>query len=223
MPRWSARSRSERSSCELANLAKSRFLAAASHDLRQPLHALNLFADQLRADIADAKQERLIGQIRSAVAAMNELFDALLDISKLDAGVLEPSVAEFPIAPLLKRIEATFLAPAREKGLRLRVLPSDAWVRSDPILLERILLNLVSNAVKYTGARRRGRRLPAARRSASASRSWTAASASPKTSSRQSSASSLGWQGQGRQLLADWALDWPSSIACPACSTIRSR
>ena len=151
---------------QFANLAKSRFLAAASHDLRQPLHALNLFADQLRADIADAKQERLIGQIRSAVAAMNELFDALLDISKLDAGVLEPSIAECPIAPLLKRIEATFLAPAGEKRLSLRVLSNDAWVRSDPILLERVLLNLVSNAVKYTerggvvvGCRRRGDRL----------------------------------------------------------------
>jgi signal transduction histidine kinase/DNA-binding NarL/FixJ family response regulator len=151
---------------QLANLAKSRFLAAASHDLRQPLHALNLFSDQLRADPGDAKRGRLVAQIRSSVAAMNELFNALLDISKLDAGHLEPNVAEFPIAPLLERIGATVQALARKKGLRLRVLPTGAWVRSDPILLERILLNLASNAVKYTeaggviiGCRRRGESL----------------------------------------------------------------
>ena len=81
---------------------------------------------------------------------MNELFKALLDISKLDAGVLTPDVSEFPIEHLLKRIETTFAAAAREKGLRLRVVPSSAWVRSDFIMLERILLNLVSNAVRYT-------------------------------------------------------------------------
>ena len=81
---------------------------------------------------------------------MNELFNALLDISKLDAGVLVPDLTEFPINHLLQRIESTFAAAAREKGLELRVVPSSAWLRSDPILLERILLNLVSNAVRYT-------------------------------------------------------------------------
>ena len=81
---------------------------------------------------------------------MNELFNSLLDISKLDAGVLAPSISEFPVDHLLKRIETTFAATAREKGLRLRVVSSEAWVRSDFILLERILLNLVSNAVRYT-------------------------------------------------------------------------
>jgi signal transduction histidine kinase/FixJ family two-component response regulator len=135
---------------ELANLAKSRFLAAASHDLRQPLHALNLFLDQRRGETDQAERSRLDGQIDAAVAAMNELFNSLLDISKLDAGVLAPSVSEFPIDQLLKRIETTFLATARKSGLRLRVVSSRAWVRSDFILLERILLNLVSNAVRYT-------------------------------------------------------------------------
>ena len=81
---------------------------------------------------------------------MNELFNSLLDISKLDAGVLAPSISEFPVDHLLKRIETTFGATAREKGLRLRVVSSRAWIRSDFILLERILLNLVSNAVRYT-------------------------------------------------------------------------
>jgi signal transduction histidine kinase len=135
---------------ELANLAKSRFLAAASHDLRQPLHALNLFLDQRRGETDQVERSRLDAQIDTAVAAMNELFNSLLDISKLDAGVLAPSISEFPVDHLLKRIETAFVAIARENGLRLRVVSSRAWVRSDFILLERILLNLVSNAVRYT-------------------------------------------------------------------------
>jgi signal transduction histidine kinase len=135
---------------ELANLAKSRFLAAASHDLRQPLHALNLFLDQRRGETDQFERSRLDGQIDTAVAAMNELFNALLDVSKLDTGVLAPGISEFPVDHLLKRIDTTFSATARENGLRLRVVTSTAWVRSDFILLERILLNLVSNAVRYT-------------------------------------------------------------------------
>jgi signal transduction histidine kinase len=148
---------------EAANLAKSRFLAAASHDLRQPLHALNLFVTQLRRETDQAEQARLVERIDASVAAMNELFSSLLDISKLDAGVVTPSVSDFPVDDLLKRIEMTFAAAAREKGLRLRVISSQAFIRSDFILLERILLNLVSNAIRYTvgggvmvGCRRRG-------------------------------------------------------------------
>jgi len=135
---------------EMANLAKSRFLAAASHDLRQPLHALGLFVAQLRPDMSAQERGRVVERINASVAAMNELFNALLDISKLDAGGLTPNVANFPVAQLLQRIESTFAEPAREKGVTLRVLPSNAWVRSDFILLERILFNLVSNAVRYT-------------------------------------------------------------------------
>jgi signal transduction histidine kinase/CheY-like chemotaxis protein len=151
---------------QLANLAKSRFLAAASHDLRQPLHALNLFASQLRTETDQAEKGQLILRIDAAVAAMNELFNALLDVSKLDAGVLTPNVSEFPVGGLLRRIETTFLAAAREKGLRLRVVQCRASLRSDFIMLERIMLNLVSNAVRYTarggvlvGCRRRGNQL----------------------------------------------------------------
>ena len=151
---------------ELANTYKSRFLAAASHDLRQPLHALNLFVAQLRAESDPAERSRLVARIDAAVSAMNELFEALLDMSKLDAGILAPNLTEFPVEHLLKRMETTFAEAAREKGLRLRVVPSSAWVRSDFILLERILLNLVSNAVRYTLARRCRDRLPAPRRAA---------------------------------------------------------
>jgi signal transduction histidine kinase/CheY-like chemotaxis protein len=134
----------------LANQAKSRFLAAASHDLRQPLHALGLFVAQLRSQSATGDKGQIVERIDTAVAAMNELFNALLDISKLDAGVLTPNYTEFPILHLLRRIESTFAGMAREKGLSLRIVPTSAWVRSDAILLERILINLVSNAVRYT-------------------------------------------------------------------------
>jgi signal transduction histidine kinase/CheY-like chemotaxis protein len=148
---------------EVANTAKSRFLAAASHDLRQPLHALGLFLAQLRGETNRDERERLLGRIDATVSAMNELFDALLDISKLDAGALALHRTDFPIARLLSRTEATFAGTARVRGLRLRVVQSSAWVRSDSILLERILLNFASNAARYTksggiviGCRRRG-------------------------------------------------------------------
>src|SRR5262245_42285094 len=151
---------------ELANAAKSRFLAVASHDLRQPLHALGLFVAQLRTPLKPEERAKAIERVHAAVREMNEMFNSLLDISKLDAGILAPKIVQFPIARLLQKVETTFDQAAREKGLRLRVLRRDAWVRRDALLLERILLNLVSNAVRYTlrggiivGCRRRGETL----------------------------------------------------------------
>jgi signal transduction histidine kinase len=148
---------------EIANQAKSRFLATASHDLRQPLHALGLFIAQLRGRTKADDRKRIVAGVEAALAGMNELFKALLDISKLDAGAMTPNVTEFPIANLLKRIETTFAGLAREKGLTLRIVDTGAWVISDSILLERVVINLVSNAIRYTstghvliGCRRRG-------------------------------------------------------------------
>jgi signal transduction histidine kinase len=151
---------------ELANAAKSRFLAMASHDLRQPLHALGLFVAQLRTPLKPGERTKTIERIDATRKEMDEMFNSLLDISRLDAGILTPKITEFPIARLLQKIETTFDQTTREKGLRLRVRRSDVWVRSDAMLLERILLNLVSNAVRYTlrggiivGCRRRGEML----------------------------------------------------------------
>ena len=121
---------------------------------RQPLHALGLFVGQLHGRMRADERTRLIARIEAALLAMNELFNALLDISKLDAGVLTPMVTEFPLERLLKRVEATFADAARQKGLTFRAVSSSVWVRSDFILLERIVFNLVSNAVRYTGAGR---------------------------------------------------------------------
>ena len=151
---------------ELASTYKSRFLAAASHDLRQPLHALNLFVARLQGEADLVERARLVEQTAAAASAMNELFDALLDMSRLDAGVLEANLTEFPVVRLLERVQTTFSEAARAKGLRLSIVSSRAWIRSDFILLERILLNLVSNAVRYTvrggiviGCRAQGERL----------------------------------------------------------------
>src|SRR5262245_59434632 len=153
----------KRRQLELANSAKSRFLAMASHDLRQPLHALGLFVEHLRTPLEALERTKMIERVDAAVREMNVMFNSLLDISKLDAGVLMPKIVEFSIARLLEKVETTFDQATQQKGLRLRVIRSDAWVRSDPLLLERILLNLVSNAVRFTlrggilvGCRRRG-------------------------------------------------------------------
>ena len=151
---------------EAANQAKSRFIAAASHDLRQPLHALGLFVAQLHGRLRAAERSQIIGRIEAALSAMNELFSALLDISKLDAGATTVNITVFPVAQLLAHAETTFAGAAREKKLSFRALPSDAWVRSDFILLEQIIFNLITNALRYTrsggvlvGCRKRGDQL----------------------------------------------------------------
>lgn len=146
-----------------ANQYKTRFLAVASHDLRQPLHALNLFIGQMRDNPDQIEREHLENRISEAATSINDLFDALLDMSKLEAGVLVPNVTAFPIASVFERIERTFAPLAANTGLQFRIVRSDIWVSSDAILLERILLNLVSNAFRATpeggvllGCRRQG-------------------------------------------------------------------
>ena len=139
---------------EIATQAKSRFLATASHDLRQPLHALGLFVAQLQFRTRADERKKIISRIQASLSVMNELFIALLDVTKLDAGMLAPKLVEYPVAQLLRRIETTFAEAAREKGLSLCVMGSGAWIRSDRILLERIIFNLVSNAIRYTATGR---------------------------------------------------------------------
>ncbi len=151
---------------EIANKYKSHLIASASHDLRQPLHALNLFVAQLRDEPNPTERSRLVARIDTSVASMNELFESLLDMTKLDAGIVEPIPTVLQVQRLFERIETNFGEAARRKGLSLRVVASAAWLRSDPILLERVLLNLISNAVRYTdrggvvvGCRHRGNML----------------------------------------------------------------
>ena len=150
----------------LANKAKSRFLATATHDLRQPLHALGLFVALLSGRNSAAQRKETVAGIERALSGMNELFNALLDISRLDAGVVNPKWGKFPAVHVLRRIETTFAGWAREKNLPLHIVQSNAWVRSDAVMLAQIVSNLVQNALRYTasgrvlvGCRRRGDRL----------------------------------------------------------------
>jgi signal transduction histidine kinase/CheY-like chemotaxis protein len=149
---------------ERANNAKSRFFAAASHDLRQPLHALSLFVAALKARNQQPEAQPLIDNIEASTAAMELLFNALLDISRLDAGTIEAHPVHFSLRRLLLDLEHQFSALAAEKQLRLRFRPCDITLYSDPLLIERILINLIANAIHYTddggvlvACRRRGR------------------------------------------------------------------
>lgn len=139
-----------REAAESANRSKSRFLASASHDLRQPLHALGLFAAALNAKTLDAETRDIALQIEHSIKALDSLFNALLDVSKLDAGAVVPALQHFSLLPLLQRIEVDYLPEALQKGLRFKVRKRPLAAHGDPILLERILRNLVSNAVRYT-------------------------------------------------------------------------
>jgi signal transduction histidine kinase len=161
-----ARAEKARQTAEAANQAKSRFLAAASHDLRQPLHALGLFAGALNEKISHPEARHIVNNINASVEALEALFNELLDISKLDAGIIEPNMCHFSMQGTLQRLQTDYQPRAEQKGLRLRIRQSEAMVRSDPMLLERILRNLVSNAVQYTqtgsvlvACRRRGTHL----------------------------------------------------------------
>ncbi len=148
---------------ERASLDKSRFLAAASHDLRQPTHALNLFVGALRGVPMAQEGREIVSHIEALTDALDKLFAALLDISKLDAGIVEVHRHAFEINIILSRVCADFSRDASAKGLVLKYVPSRAVVNSDPVLVERIARNLISNAVRYTdtgkiivGCRQRG-------------------------------------------------------------------
>jgi two-component system, sensor histidine kinase len=154
-------------SATAANLAKSRFLAAASHDLRQPMHALNLYLGGLAGLELSVPARATLANASQCAQTMDEMFRALLDISRLDAGAVQAELRVFPIAPLLERIRLEIEPQAGAKGLELRVVPCSASIRADPAFVERILRNLTSNAVRYT---RRGRILIGCRRRAGALR-----------------------------------------------------
>jgi signal transduction histidine kinase/CheY-like chemotaxis protein len=146
--------RKQKEFAEQANLAKSSFLAAASHDLRQPVHALGLFVGALRAVALPPEGVRLVERIEESTNAMDSLFSAILDISRLDAGVVDVRPQAFAIQPLLDRICSDHAAEAKRKSILLTNHPCSATVHTDPLLMERILRNLVSNAVRHTDAGR---------------------------------------------------------------------
>ena len=133
-----------------ANRSKGRFLAAASHDLRQPLQSLSLFAGALRGLVSDERAAMAVAGQEQAVATMTELLDALLDISKLDSGKVNPLITDVTLGELFDRLRVEFAGLAAAKGLRFEVTGCTDVARSDPILLGRILRNLIGNAIRYT-------------------------------------------------------------------------
>ena len=146
-----------------ADRAKSRFLASASHDLRQPLNAALLLLGALRSRVAGREALPLLEKASFALGRLGEQLNAYLDMTKLDTAAIQPEIKPIPLAPVLASVTAGFAELASEKGLRLRVVASSAWVRTDAGLVERALTNLVSNAVRHTasggvlvGCRRRG-------------------------------------------------------------------
>ncbi len=158
--------RAAKDAAERANLSQSKFLAAASHDLRQPVQALVLFASALETKIFGSPAASLLGDMKGSLDALNMLLDALLDVSRLDAGTIAPRETNFALSTLTERLVAEFGPLAGDKGIALKAVHSSAIVRTDPTLLCRIIGNFLSNAVRYTsqgkillGCRRRGRKI----------------------------------------------------------------
>lgn len=151
---------------EEANASKTHFLAAASHDLLQPLNAARLFASVLTNQVTDAQAIQTAQHLDNSLQAAEELLSTLLDISKLDAGAIQPKISHFALDEILRPLTAEFEVMAQKRGLTLKFVPTKAWVKSDPQMLRRIIQNFLSNALRYTssgkvllGCRHLGQRL----------------------------------------------------------------
>ena len=145
--------RAQKEHAESATQAKSRFLESASHDLRQPLYALSMFVarlDQLTGPSHDPELAQLVGYLKQSAAGLQALLDSLLDLSRLEGGLVQAHVQAFAVQPLLQQVLDTLRPLADEKGLELSLKGAAIWVESDPALLTRIVLNLVGNALRYT-------------------------------------------------------------------------
>ena len=155
-----------KSTAEDANISKTRFLAAASHDILQPLNAARLYVTSLVERQSGGEDSRLVDNIDDSLEAIEEILGALLDISRLDAGAMTPSITSFKMSDLMRSLEIEFAPIARAKGLKLTFVPCSLPVESDRLMLRRLLQNLISNAIKYTprgrvlvGCRRHGQSL----------------------------------------------------------------
>ena len=155
-----------RQEAEVANRAKTQFFTAASHDLRQPLHAMGLFAEALRARTHEPEVAQLVNSINESVDALEGLFSELLDITRIDSGGVEVNPENFELAEIFRKVRLHFEPAAFEKGLALRIRGGQHVALADPLLVERIVRNLLSNAIRYTSdgsvlvsCRRRGDRL----------------------------------------------------------------
>ncbi len=142
--------RLKKEEAETATLAKSRFLAAASHDLRQPTHALGMFVARLGQLPLDAQTRQLVASLEASVQSMQDLLDGLLDVSRLDAGAVQVQLGPVNLGELFHSLRKALQPLAESKGLRLRIRPSPYWAMTDPVLLQRMVMNLANNAIRYT-------------------------------------------------------------------------
>ena len=206
---------------ELATIAKSRFLAAASHDLRQPLQTLALLQGLLAKKVDGDKAQKLVGRIDEALGAMTGMLNTLLDINQIEVGAVKAEMADFSVNELFDRLRDELTYHAQAAGLALRVVPCALSIRSDPRLLEQMIRNLLSNALKYT---QRGKVLVGCRRrgASCASRSGTPGSASPNPSCRRSSRNTIKWTTPPASAVTAWAWGCRSSRAWANCLAIRS-
>lgn len=142
--------REQKDAAERANSAKSRFLAAASHDLRQPMHALSLLVSAAQRETDPMAQAVIIRRIEAGTSSLSDLLNSLLDISRLDGGGVHVHKEDFALEVVMHKLEDTYQSLAEDKEIALTIRPTKAWTRSDPALLERVLGNLLSNAIRYT-------------------------------------------------------------------------
>jgi two-component system CheB/CheR fusion protein len=150
-----------RRQAQQANVTKSRFLAAASHDLRQPLQTLSLLQGLLARSVSGEREKKIVARINETLFAMSGILNALLDINQIEAGMIRPDIVKFPINDILNRLKSEFDYHAKAKALALRVVPCGLSVQTDPRLLEQMMRNLLANALKYT---KQGRALLGCRR-----------------------------------------------------------
>ena len=214
--------RRKKEEAERANFDKSRFLAAASHDLRQPMHALGLFVGELHSRLDTAEQRKIASKVEESVEAMSGLLDSLLDISKLDAGIVIPQIQRVDIDAMMKRLVQDFVPVAQRKNITLRVRctnqhgaerPGVAGTNSAQPVEQRDPLHPAVTA-RYCW-------LAAGVAMICASRCATTASASRWKNSRMSSANSCSWRTVRAIAAKDLDWDLPSWIVCPDCCIIR--
>jgi len=142
--------RGAKEEAERANRAKSQFLATASHDLRQPLHAMQMYITVLQQKIKNKETLKIVSDIDAVSISTGRLLNAILDVSQLEAGAVQPQIEDFPVQEILHRVARGFRPMSKRKGISLRIASSSAYVRSDPVLLEQIIGNFVANAIRYT-------------------------------------------------------------------------
>jgi signal transduction histidine kinase len=205
---------------QAAREAQTRFLAAASHDLRQPVHALGLLAAQAAYELKGRRAAQTAEQLQTMAQALDGLVESLLDVSRLDSGALQPQWRSLPLQPLFERLSTEYAVLAEAKGLQWRLRPTVLWVRSDAQQLERLLRNLLSNALMHTAQGaccwRRG-----GARAACRSPSGTLARASRRNTTSASSRSSCSWPTRDATGAAATVWAWPSWRGWPGCWTTR--